>query len=459
MEKILVVEDEAKMREILKTVLSGEGFEVLLASRAEEALSLLKTEAVDLMISDIRMPGFSGIELFYRQKEQNLNVPTILITAYGTVESAVKALRDGVFDYLVKPFDLDEMKIAVKRALNATRLTREVEKLRREVRAVARFGDLLGKSAGMQKVFETIHMIAPSDATVLIMGESGTGKELVAKAIHDYSPRREKPCIALNCSALPETLLESELFGFMKGAFTDAARDKPGYLEIAQEGTLFLDEIGDMSLNLQTKLLRVLEDRTFMRLGGTKPQMTQVRFIAATNQNLKEKIADGKFREDLYFRINVVPVHLPPLRERPEDILLLCQYFLDKFSEKTNRSVSISQEALNMLAGYPWPGNVRELEHALERAVLLTKGEVIDVDVLPQEVREKTVPFGASSQDALFEVPLKEAKFRIVGGFEKTYLEKILKDTNGNVSQAAKKAGITRMQFHRKIKEYGLKHV
>lgn len=384
--RILVIDDDESLQRVLRHNLEEEGYIVLLASSGEEGLRLLEEEEAELVITDIRMPGMDGVDVLRRVKELSPQVPVMIITAYGTVETAVEAMRIGAFDYITKPFNRAELKLKVKKALQIKELERENIRLKSELSDKFKFQNIIGSSEKMQKLFEFIKRVSVTDATVLITGESGTGKELVAKAIHYNSLRGEKPFIVVNCSSIPKELLESELFGHLKGSFTGAIKDKPGKFQMAHKGTLFLDEIGDMELGLQAKILRAIQEREVEPVGGRNPIKVDVRIIAATNQNLEEAVRDGRFREDLYYRLNVIPIRLPPLRERKEDIPLLVQYFLQKYSGGKN--LEFSREALELLSDYSWPGNVRELENVCERLVILSTGKVINEKDLPEKIRE-----------------------------------------------------------------------
>ncbi len=454
MQKLLVVDDEAKMQDILKTAFEDIAYTVSTASSVSEALKKFKEDAADLVITDMKMPRASGMELVRSIKKISPRTPVIILTAYGTVSSAVDAMKEGAYHYILKPVNLDELKIVVERALSENRLTKELEKIKEELRERYGVKGLVGKSAAMKNVFETIHLVADTLTTVLITGESGTGKELVARAIHYTSKCSEGPFFAINCAALPESLLESELFGYMKGAFTDASKDKPGYFELAQSGTLFLDEIGDMSLNLQSKLLRVLEEKQFIPLGGTKSVQVDVRVIAATHQDLSQWMKEGKFREDLFYRLNVVSLHLPALRERKEDIPLLFSHFLNTYGAQYKKNVSLSQDALKLLVDYAFPGNVRELENIVERMVIFAKSETLQPEDMPQEVKEQRerLPF----EKELLQLPFNDAKEKLLSSFEKNYIAGLLKKMDGNVSHAAKHAQMHRRQLQRKLKEYGM---
>lgn len=454
MQKLLVVDDEAKMQDILKTAFEDIAYAVSTASSVSEALKKFKEDAADLVITDMKMPRASGMELVRSIKKISPRTPVIVLTAYGTVSSAVDAMKEGAYHYILKPVNLDELKIVVERALSENRLTKELEKVKEELRERYGVKGLVGKSAVMKNVFETIHLVADTLSTVLITGESGTGKELVARAIHYTSKCSEGPFFAINCAALPENLLESELFGYMKGAFTDASKDKPGYFELAQSGTLFLDEIGDMSLNLQSKLLRVLEEKQFIPLGGTKPVQVDVRVIAATHQDLSQWMKEGKFREDLFYRLNVVSLHLPALRERKEDIPLLFSHFLNTYGAQYKKNVSLSQDALKILVDYTFPGNVRELENIAERMVIFAKSETLLPDDFPEEIRRQREPL--PFEKVLLQLPFNDAKEKLLSSFEKNYFSELIKKMDGNVSHAAKHAQMHRRQLQRKLKEYGM---
>ncbi len=447
--RILVVDDEQSMRELLAIVLKREGYDVLLAESGTDAVRLLEREPIDLLISDIRMPDLSGVEVLRAAKQADQDVIGIMITAFASTESAVEALRLGAYDYVSKPFDVEELKIVVRNALERRQLRQENALLKRTLQTNHQFSNLIGRSEPMRAVFRLIETVAPTNSTILITGESGTGKELVARAIHFNSLRRDRPFVAVNCAALPETLLESELFGHVKGAFTDATTNKKGLLEVADKGTVLLDEIADMSPLMQVKLLRVLQERRFRRLGGTEEIATDIRIIAATNRDLGRLVAEGKFREDLYYRINVIPVHLPPLRERPEDIPLLAEHFVAKFSQQMGKKVTgLSAAALRLLQAYSWPGNVRELENAIERAVALEQGPTITAESL-----QLGTP-GAGRID-----PLPEAGFdleRHVQEIEREYIQEALRRAGGVKVKAADLLGMSFRSFRYYMKKYHL---
>ncbi len=389
--KILVVDDEPSMREMLRIVLRRDGYDVTVAANGKQALDILQSERVDLLLSDIRMPDLSGVDVLRAAKAANRDLVAFMMTAYASTDSAVEAMRLGAVDYFTKPFSMDEMRLKVRQHLETLRLKQENVLLKRALNTSNEFCNIIGRSEAMLELFKMIETIAKTNSTVLITGESGTGKDLVARAVHFNSLRRERPFVALNCGGLPETLLESELFGHMRGAFTGADSNKKGLVEVAEHGTIFLDEIGEMNQAMQVKLLRVLQDRRFRRLGGTEEVQADIRVIAATNQDLQKMVAEGRFREDLYYRINVIQVHLPPLRERREDVPMLAEHFLTKYSKAAAKSVhSISHDAQELLSAYAWPGNVRELENVIERAVALEQTPVVLPESLPPHVSART---------------------------------------------------------------------
>ncbi|MBI2882052.1 MAG: sigma-54-dependent Fis family transcriptional regulator [Candidatus Tectomicrobia bacterium] len=444
--RLLVVDDDERVRRLLTRLLHEEGYQVRAVASGEEALAEQESEAYDLVLTDLTMPGMSGMELLEAIKARMPEVGVIIITAFGTVESAVQAMHKGAFHYICKPFKLDEVRIFVQRALQEGRTRRELADLRREVHQKFEFSNILGKSKAMQEVFGLIQRVAGSNSTVLITGKSGTGKELVAKAIHYNSLRRRFPFVAVNCSAIVETLLESELFGHVKGAFTGAVANKKGIFEEAQGGTVFLDEIAETSPAMQVKLLRVLQEHEIRRVGGNESIPVDIRLIAATNQDLEEAVREGRFRDDFYYRLNVIPIHLPALQDRPEDIPLLAQHFLAKFAARGRAAVAgISKEAMRVLSRYPWPGNVRELENVIERAITLGAQGEIGVEDLPKALLEGDRP--AETPGAL---PVT-ASIRQV---EKAHITRVLKHTGGQISEAARILGIDRRTLYRKIEAY-----
>jgi two-component system response regulator PilR (NtrC family) len=386
--RILIVDDEPSMREMLRIVLRRDGYDVIVAESGLQAIEALKQEPIDLLLSDIRMPDVSGVEVLRAAKELNRDVVAFMMTAYASTDSAVEAMRLGAVDYFTKPFNMDELRLKVRQHLEAYRLKQENVLLKRALNTSYSFSNIIGRSESMLAVFKMIETIAGTNSTVLITGESGTGKDLVARAVHYNSTRRDHPFVALNCGAVPETLLESELFGHIRGAFTGADANKKGLVEVAEKGTIFLDEIGETNASMQVKLLRVLQERRFRRLGGTEEVKADIRVIAATNQELERMVTEGRFREDLFYRINVILIHLPPLRERAEDIPLLADHFLTKYATLMEKPIrSISHDAHALLAAYAWPGNVRELENAIERAVALEQTPVVLPESLPVHVR------------------------------------------------------------------------
>ncbi len=460
--RILVVDDERSMRELLAIVLKREGHEVLLAENGQSAIDLLEKQPVELLISDVRMPDVSGVQVLAAAQRINPDIIGIMVTAFASTETAVEALRLGAYDYLSKPFNVDELKLKVRKALERKHLQQENALLKRALQDTHQFSNIIGRSASMQAVFQLIQTIAPTTSTVLVSGESGTGKELVARAIHFNSLRKERPFVALNCGALPETLLESELFGHVRGAFTGADSNKKGLVEVAEKGTIFLDEIGEMSPLVQVKLLRVLQDRKFRRLGGTEEIEADIRIIAATNRDLSRLVTEGKFREDLFYRINVIPVQLPPLRERLDDIPLLAEHFLAKYAAQIGRKTSgITPEAMRYLQAYPWPGNIRELENAIERAVALETGPLVQASSLPDHVRMGAVPVnGPNGGGNGLEGPLPHSGFDLeqhVADIEREYIAEALKRAGGVKSRAADLLGMSFRSFRYYMKKYNLR--
>ena len=441
--KILVVDDEAIIRDSLRDWLIDVGHQVFAAENGHQALQIIQKEKPEIVITDLVMPGIDGLELLRRAKQISPDVQVIIITAYGSVPTAIQAMREGAYDYIEKPFCPEKAELLIEKLVERQALLEENVSLRQKLQERYSFENIIARSAKMQRVIDIIKVVAKSNATVLITGESGTGKELVARAIHTQSYRRDKPFIAVSCAALPESLLESELFGHEKGAFTGAYAQRKGKFEIADKGTLFLDEIGEMSSNIQVHLLRVLEEKEFTRVGGNEPIRVDVRLITATNKDMKKAIAAGQFREDLYYRLNVVSIELPPLRERGEDVPLLAEYFLRKFArENQKKTAGFSPEANSFLLKYDWPGNVRELENAIERAVILTKNSYVEVEDLAQE-------------------NLLTARRQVTSGkklseLEKNHIVQVLIETGGNCSEAARILGISRMTLYNKIKAYGL---
>lgn len=449
-EKILIVDDEEGMRRLLARVLSREGYEANAVGGGAEALQLIAAEKYDLVITDIKMPGMGGLELLQEIKSYDPALPIIVITAYGTVESAVQALRSGAYDYITKPFETDEIKLTVAKAFERERLIAENRYLHQELEGRYSFSGIVGSSPGMRRVFDISGSVAGSNANVLITGESGTGKELIARSIHFNSARKEKPFIVLNCAALPETLLESELFGHERGAFSGAIATKKGRFELAHQGTLFIDEVGEMTLTAQVKLLRVLQEHEFERVGGTRTIQSDVRIVAATNKDLEEQVKRGAFREDLFYRLNVVNIHVPPLRERREDIEPLARHFLEKFARETGKKIDqIAPRALSSLLAYEWPGNVRELQNAVERAVVLVRGNVITPRDLPQ---------GMQGEDQIcLELPERGGSLtEILEDLERQLIIQTLRREKGSQTRAATALGIKRTTLRYKMEKYNL---
>lgn len=448
--KILVIEDEKNLREILKILLEGENYEVSAAGDGTEGLGWLNRDIFDLIITDIRMPGSDGFQILRKAQEISPETLVIMITAFGTTESAIEALKLGAYDYIHKPFKMDEIRLVVKNALEKRKLRGEVSILRDKIRTTYELGNIFYKSSKMQELLRVLPKVANSNSNVLITGESGTGKEFIANAIHNLSPRKEKNLVAINCATFPEGLLESELFGHMKGAFTGAIYNKQGLFEIADGGTLFLDEIVEMPVNLQAKLLRVLENGIFRRVGGTSDVKADVRIVSATNKNPKEAISTGRFREDLYYRLNVIPIHIPPLRERKEDIPLLVEHFVKKFSTTRRR---ISAGAMKLLINYQWKGNIRELENLIERVFLMTDKEEISASDIPVEISNYP-----SENNVLPKISTGGINLdTIVADIEKRYLLEALQLSNGVKTDAAKLLNLSFRSFRHRLQKYGIK--
>ncbi|MBN1255585.1 MAG: sigma-54-dependent Fis family transcriptional regulator [Deltaproteobacteria bacterium] len=444
---ILVVDDEEIVRESLLDWLREDGYQVEAAEDGFKALEKFGGQSWDITLIDLKMPKMDGLELLGKIKENWPETQVIIITAYATVNTAVQAMKVGAYDYLVKPFNPEELSLLIKRLVESQSLIKEISYLRKELKKQYQFHDLISKCSKMQKVFDLANTIAKSNSNVLILGESGTGKELLARAIHNESLRATGPFIPFSSVALTETLLESELFGHEKGAFTDAIAQKKGKFELAEGGTIFLDEIGDISPKLQLNLLRVLQEKEFTRVGGTKPIRVDVRIVAATNRDLKKAVDEGTFRNDLYYRLNVIFIELPPLREHKEDIPLLVHHFIEKCNiEMGEKAERISEDALNLLMAYDWPGNVRELENAIERAMVITKGKIIkteDLHLSPQARKGKRTV--SSSDD------------KTIKSIEKKHITKILAENNWNIQKSAEQLGIDRVTLYNKIKKYKLK--
>jgi len=444
--RILIVEDEDKLRRILELQLIDSGFDAVKAASAEEALPLI--DRTDLVLTDFKLPGMSGLEMLQLIKRQNMQIPVIVMTAFGTIENAVEAMKAGASDFLLKPFDLEHLTAVVNKALEIRSLREENRALREELGRKYQWDNIVGRSPAMQQIFASIMRVAPTRATVLLAGESGVGKDLIARAIHFHSPRKDRPFVKINCTALPENLMESELFGYEKGAFTGATTSKPGKFEQADSGTVMLDEIGDVPANIQVKLLRVLQEREFERLGSNKTLHIDVRVIAATNRDLRVALEEGTFREDLYYRLNVVPLEIPPLRERKEDIPYLAEHFVEKLApEMGNQITGITHAAMDKLMQYSWPGNVRELENVIERSIVMASGDKLDANDIRLDMNlrprqsngDLTLPEGMS-----------------LDTYEQELIRDALKRSNGNKSQAARLLGLTRNALRYRLTQMGI---
>jgi two-component system response regulator AtoC len=453
MNKILIVDDEINMRLVLSAMLKKEGYEVASASDGQEALQILKSGKIAAVVTDLKMPNIDGMELLNHITLQYPAIPVIMITAHGTVATAVEALKKGALDYITKPFELDELKNVVSKAIK-TRTLKENE-LFLPPEEIERTG-IIGTSKRTLDIFEAIKRVAPTTTTILITGETGTGKELVADAIHYNSPRKKNPLIKINCAAIAETLMESELFGYEKGAYTGAVITKPGKFELAHKGTLFLDEVSDIPRDMQVKLLRVIQEQEFERVGGLRTIKVDVRIIAATNQNLLQQVQTGNFREDLYYRLNVFPIDVPPLRERKEDILPLVDYFVDKFSKKLDLAITIDSEVKEMLLRYEWPGNIRELENLIERMMLLAQNNIITLQEIPGEFKA-AVAKAIITQTDDSKKPFKDFMRNHMENVERQMIIKCLEGSGGNVTKAAKELGLSRKGLQLKMIKYGLR--
>jgi two-component system response regulator PilR (NtrC family)/two-component system response regulator HydG len=448
--QLLVVDDDSAMRDFLSESLMDEGYRVDVAAGGRAGIERVRAGGVDLVVTDVKMPDMDGLDMLAEIRAPaggDGNPPhVVVITAFGSIETAKRALKLGAHDYITKPFEIDDLLVAVEKALDERTLRREVARLRKEVARPYRFENIIGKSAPMQDVFALIRRLSGSSANVLITGESGTGKELVARALHFNSPRAKKAFVPVNCAAIPDTLLESELFGYKRGAFTDARQDRPGMFVEADGGTIFLDEIGDLTPQLQAKLLRVLQERELRPLGAARSEKVDVRVLSATNRDLAQRMREGVFREDLFYRLNVIEVILPPLRDRAEDVLPLSDHFLAEAAQRTGKRISaFTQGALKILLAYPWPGNVRELENVVERAVALTEGDQIGPDDLPSQVRERR------SADVLAGAL---ARGLTLAELEREYINRVLQAEGGNKTRAAQRLGLDRKTLYRKLDEY-----
>jgi DNA-binding NtrC family response regulator len=458
--RILVVDDEEIVLKSCRKILQGGGHEVTTTLSGEEAFGLLETEPFDIVITDMKMPGIDGLQVLERVKEKYPDIAVIMITGYSTVQSAVQAMKLGAFDYIPKPFTPDEVLMVVERVLEKKSLIHENIYLRKELEAKYGFDNIIGSSPKMQEVYKLIRKVAPTESTVLIRGESGTGKELIARAIHFNSPRKEKPFVPVDCGVLAQELLESELFGHVKGSFTGAIVTKPGLFEVADGGSIFLDEIGDTSSNFQSKLLRVIQEREFTAVGDVKPKKVDLRFIVATNKNLDKLVEEGKFREDLFYRLNVVSINIPLLKERGDDIPLLAYHFLKKYAKEMKKKIkSISVEAMNLLVGHSWPGNVRQLENVIERAVVMAEGDTITTEHLPFVVRSDIAHSDTPTPKTSAE--LKEAKKSLresaVESIEKSFVLDALTRNDWNVTKSAEDVGMQRPNFQALMRKYNIR--
>jgi two-component system response regulator AtoC len=456
MANLLIVDDDENIRHFLERRFQQRGYEVHTAETGEEGLEVFRTRSVDVVILDLNLPGISGMEVLSDLRNQG-DPLVIVITASGEVKTAVSAMRNGAHNYICKPFNFDELNLAVEEAVRVLRMRSQIEALSYE-RNQYKFEELVGQSPQMQDVYTTIDKVAATSSTVLITGESGTGKELVARAIHQRSPRKASPFIPINCTAIRETLLESELFGHERGAFTDAKETKKGLFEIANGGTVLLDEIGDMELHLQSELLRFLEEREFRRVGGVRNIKVDVRILASTHQNLSEKIRQNAFRRDLFYRINVVSIDLPPLRERGRDTLILTDHFITRFNKEFGKRITgLTPEVEEAFLAYSWPGNIRELRNLVERAILLSNSDRITMADLPAEATGAKAASPPTASVVTFPRPFPEAKQEIVDAFERQYVGAVLKRNHGNVSRSAQEAGIDRSSFQRLMRKHGVR--
>ncbi len=468
MQRVLIIDDDETVRDVLQSFLANKGFEVTLAVDGQSGIDCIKSSSFDIILTDLIMPGINGIEILKKISTLNIKTPVLVITAFGTVQTAVEAMKLGAFEYVTKPFNLDEIMIVINKALNVSKLQKENIMLKMQLMKKYKFEGIVGDSPSMQVVYRLIEQIADTDSTVMILGDSGTGKELIAKTIHYNSSRSQGPFVPLNCAAIPRDLLESELFGHEKGAFTGAINTRIGRFELAQNGTIFLDEVGELDPSLQVKLLRVLQEREFERVGGMKTVKVDVRVLAATNRNLEKITQEGKFREDLFYRLNVIPLHLPPLRSRPEDIPLLVDHFIHEFAKKRKRNPFVfSQEAMNCLLSYQWPGNVRELENLIERLTILVRNDTIQVSDLPEKFHaclpaqqpsaDPVSSISATAQKTANDIPETGVDLSsIVSNLEKDLILKALSKSGGVKSKAAQFLGLNRTTLLEKMKKMGI---
>jgi len=468
MQRVLIIDDDETVRDVLQSFLANKGFEVTLAVDGQSGIDCIKSSSFDIILTDLIMPGINGIEILKEISTLNIKTPVLVITAFGTVQTAVEAMKLGAFEYVTKPFNLDEIMIVINKALNVSKLQKENIMLKMQLMKKYKFEGIVGDSPSMQVVYRLIEQIADTDSTVMILGDSGTGKELIAKTIHYNSSRSQGPFVPLNCAAIPRDLLESELFGHEKGAFTGAINTRIGRFELAQNGTIFLDEVGELDPSLQVKLLRVLQEREFERVGGMKTVKVDVRVLAATNKNLEKLIQESKFREDLFYRLNVIPLHLPPLRNRPEDIPLLVDHFIHEFAKKRKRNPFVfSQESMQCLLSYQWPGNVRELENLIERLTILVRNDTIQVSDLPEKFHaclpaqqpsaDPVSSISATAQKTANDIPETGVDLSsIVSNLEKDLILKALSKSGGVKSKAAQFLGLNRTTLLEKMKKMGI---
>jgi len=449
--RILIVDDDPSDLEVIAEALEREGYEIVKALSGKTALEIINSEDFDLVVTDLKLPDLDGMEILRRAKEEIPYVEVIVLTGYGTVEGAVEAMQSGAFTFLQKPVDINILRQTASRAIEKRELELENLRLKEQIERKYRFENIIGRSPQMQEIFRQIRRVAPTRANVLIVGETGTGKEIIARAIHQNSPRRDKPFIAVNCAAIPKDLLESELFGHEKGAFTGAVRQRTGYFELADGGTLLLDEIGEMSPEVQAKLLRAIETREFWRVGASKPIQVDVRIISSTNRDLEEAVREGKFREDLYYRLKVFTIKVPPLRERREDIPLLVQHFIEEICKQNNRPpIKISREAMDKLISYSWPGNVRQLRNVIESVIITATSDTIELKDLPEEIRGST----PADKDESDRIDIRVGMS--MEDIEREAIKRTLIETGGNKTKAANILKIGLRTLYRKIKQYGL---
>lgn len=456
---LLIVDDDDSLVKVFEKVAKAHGWSYMIAKSGTEAVEYMGTQLFEVAVVDIKLPGYSGMQVLDYIKQNNISTEVVMITGVGSIESAVSAIKKGAYDYLTKPFeDIEKVAILLEKAMDRYRLVRKLHRLERQTSDSFAFEGIIGKSLNMQEIFNTIDSIAPTSSTVLILGESGTGKELVARALHSRSSRSSKPFVVINCAAIPEHLLESELFGHKRGSFTGAVSDKKGLFEEANGGTVFLDEVGEIPPSIQVKLLRVLQEGEVRSVGDTSSRRVDVRLVAATNRDLALSVKEGRFREDLYYRLNVITLSLPLLRERTDDIPLLAYHFLQKYSSKMNKKLDkISIDALQALQGYSWVGNVRELENVIERAVVLAAGDtVVARDLPPKLLGESFYLMGDDEQGDLVNLEYHDAKERALASFNRMYIGNLLKQSSGNISFASEKAGMDRSNFKKLIKRYDI---